>query len=380
MKNPVPHQIKKPPLLLSLVITEECNLDCSYCFVINKSQRKMSESIALSKVEKYLNSESDEYEHVQIDFTGGEPLLNFCLIEKVVNYVCSKQWNKSFSFSIGTNGTLITPGIRKWSHEHPCVVFALSFDGIKEVFDKNRSNSYDLVLSNIDFFRKWSDNKVKMTISTESIDQVANSIKHIHELGFEVAANVVFEDVWGAKKDEYLKVFDEQLSECITFYAENPELKPPYLVDMPIEALLFPRKKSERFCGSGKNMIAVDVDGIEYPCHRFLPMSSKNPQATPDLTFKEVNPKKCDDCILLTLCPSCIAYNYECNSDVDHRTTWHCEFIHLQALASAKLQYLKLKKEIQDNPPEGCDIYKGAEIKRKIEAIRILMGKTDLNV
>jgi uncharacterized protein len=329
--------------------------------------------IALDVVGRYLDSNSLEFDHVQIDFTGGEPLLNFPLICEVVDYVHAKKWRKGFSFAIGTNGTLITPKIRKWSDEHPCVTFALSFDGIQEAHDKNRSGSYDEVIKNIDFFKKWPDAAVKMTIGPDAIDKVAGSVKHVHAIGLKVAANVVYEDVWRDRKTEYLKIFDQQLSELIKFYVDNPKLDPPFLVNVPLEALLFPKKKHERFCGSGKNMITVDVEGIEYPCHRFLPMSSANPTPNPDLSFKKVRPSKCNNCILLTVCPYCIAYNYECHSDVNQRTTYHCEFIYLQALASAKLQYLKLKKDVIDNPPNRCDKFKGAKIKRTIEAIQLLM-------
>lgn len=364
--------IEKPPLLLSLIVTEKCNLDCVYCFVVDKSDREMSEEIAFETVERYLNSTSPEFDYVQIDFTGGEPLLCFPLISRVVEHVISGKWLKRFSFSIGTNGTLITPKIRKWADNYPCVTFALSFDGLQEAHDRNRSNSYKTVMSNIDFFKKWPDAKVKMTIGPDNVDKIAASVKHIHELGLDVAANVVFEDMWGDRKNEYLKIFDEQLLELIEFYGQNLDLNPPYLLNVPLEAVLFPRKKSHRFCGSGRNMVAVDVEGNEYPCHRFLPMSSSNPKRDPDLKFKKVKPEKCDACVLLSVCPSCLGYNYECHSNVDHRTTYHCEFIMLQAMATAKLEYLRLMTEVRKNPPGICDRETGSRIRRKIESIRLL--------
>lgn len=364
---------EKPPLLLSLVVTERCNLDCVYCFVKRKSNRDMPLKIARRTIERHLNSTSSKFDHVQIDFTGGEPLLCFPLIRHLVSYTISKRWRKKFSFSIGTNGTLITPEIRWWANEHRCVTFGLSFDGIEEAHDKNRSASYKAVIANIDFFQKQPEATVKMTIGPDSINKIAASVKHVHELGMKVAANVVFEDAWGDDKTKYLKIFDQQLNDLVEFYIRNPSLDPPYLVNVPLEGLLFPRKKHERFCGSGVSMITVDVEGVEYPCHRFLPMSSSNPNPSPELKFNKINPEKCNNCILLTVCPSCIAYNYECYSDVDHRTTHHCEFIQLQALASAKLQYLKLKQDIHNNPPEHCDKITGARIKRTVESIRLLM-------
>jgi sulfatase maturation enzyme AslB (radical SAM superfamily) len=362
----------KAPRLLTLLVTEQCNLNCVYCFEKKKSTRKMPRSVALAAVERHLDSTSDEFDEVQIDFTGGEPLMNFPLIQEVVEHVHARQWRKRHTFSIGTNGTLITEKVRRWADAHPCVTFAFSFDGVPEAHDQNRSKSYKKVVRNLEFFKRWPKGKVKMTLVPESLGFLAASVKHVHALGLEVAANVVFEDVWGGRKLEYLRIFDRQLAELADFYFDNPQLEPPYLVNVPLEGLLFPRKKGDRFCGSGKNMITVDLDGTEYPCHRFLPMASSRPEPKPDLGYHRTRPSRCERCPLVAVCPTCIAYNYECHGCVDHRTTHHCEFIYLQALATAKLQYRKLQHDVAANPPDRCDVPKGAGIKRVIEAIRLL--------
>ncbi len=364
----------KPPLILTLIVTEQCNLDCVYCFEKNKSKRKMPISVALATLERHLDSLSEGFDEVQIDFSGGEPLMNFPLIQQVVEHVHSRSWRKRHSFSVGTNGTLITERVRQWADAHPCVMFAFSFDGVPEVHNRNRSESYDQIIRNIDFIKRWPQANVKMTIVPGSLASLASSVKHAHALGLGVAANVVFEDVWGEKKLEYLKLFDQQLAELVDFYFENPLLNPPYLVNVPLEGLLFPRKKDERFCGSGKNMVTVAPDGTEYPCHRFLPVASSRPEPKPDLSFRGIQPERCAGCVLLGVCPSCIAYNHECHNSVDHRTTHHCEFLYLQALATAKLQYRRLQHDIAANPPESCDMLKGAGIKRMIEAIRLLVS------
>ena len=362
----------RPPLILTLVVTEQCNLDCVYCFEKNKSQRRMPLAVAMAAIERYLDSSSANFDEVQIDFTGGEPLLNFALIRQVVDRVHGRSWRKRHSFSIGTNGTLVSDKLRQWSDAHPCVSFAFSFDGVPEAHDRNRSGSYAQLMRNLDFVKRWPDAKVKMTIVPESIAHVAASVKHAHALGLRVAANVVFEDVWGEQKREYLRIFDQQLAELVDFYFANPQFEPPYLVDVPLEGLLFPRGEGERFCGSGRNMLAVDVDGVEYPCHRFLPLASRCPEPRPDLAFHGVRPQRCAGCVLREVCPTCIAYNHECHGEVDQRTTHHCEFVYLQALATAKLQYRRLLHDVAANPPESCDRARGAGIKRVIEAIRLL--------
>jgi len=362
----------KPPRIITLVVTEQCNLDCVYCFEKNKTNRDMPLSVAVASVENYLDSTSDEFDEVQIDFSGGEPLMNFALIKQVVDFVHSRSWRKKHSFSIGTNGTLVTEEVRKWADEHSCVMFSFSFDGLPEVHNRNRNGSYDLLIQNLDFIKRWPLANVKMTIVPESLGSLADSVKHVHALDLRVAANVVFEDVWGENKLEYLRIFDQQLAELVDFYYDNPQFTPPYLVNVPLEGLLFPRKNEERFCGSGKNMVTIDPDGTEYPCHRFLPLSSSRPEPAPDLSFQGIEPQSCAECCLIGVCPSCIAYNYEANGAIDCRTTHHCEFLYLQAMATAKLQYRRLQHDVATNPAESCDIMKGAGIKRMIEAIRML--------
>jgi sulfatase maturation enzyme AslB (radical SAM superfamily) len=121
-------------------------------------------NVAKTAIDKYLSRE-DGPEVVSIDFSGGEPLLEFDLIKKVFEY-CTTQgsWNKKFRMSLGTNGTVLTKEMREWFTSHPCFQISLSLDGTKEVHDYNRSNSYDKIIENIDFFRQY-DQTVKMTIS-----------------------------------------------------------------------------------------------------------------------------------------------------------------------------------------------------------------------
>src|SRR3990170_5276180 len=87
---------------LQLIITEDCNLRCRYCFEHTKSKRSMPTDVALAAVDKYLTAD-DSFSGVIIDFTGGEPLLHFELIRSVVEFVHSKQWPKQHHFNIGSH-------------------------------------------------------------------------------------------------------------------------------------------------------------------------------------------------------------------------------------------------------------------------------------
>lgn len=92
-------------------------------------------------------------------------------------------------------------------------------------------------------------------------------------------------------------------------------------------------------------MVMIDVDGSSYPCHRFAPWVTKKPapKDKPNRQ-KEWGPDKCKSCKILTSCPSCAGFNWEINGDTGIRTTYHCEAIKTEFLATAKLCALRLSK------------------------------------
>lgn len=367
-----------PPdvLYMTFLVTENCNLNCTYCFEKNKSKKELDPGIAKAAVKKYLQDTDvlDGYffNAVHIDFSGGEPLLNFELIKEIVSYVHAKRWPKKHSFGIGTNGTILTDEIRQWLLANPCVSVGVSIDGTRESHNLNRSNSYDQVINNLEFFKKNSpDSMVKMTIGPDSIKNMAQGVIHLHNLGVNVAANVIYENVWGDadQKAATLRVFEEELDKLVDYYTDRPELAPPYLVAIPLISLMQPREKKDRYCGSGRSMVTIDAHGTEYPCHRFSPLGSARPDMKPDLKYKGVNPDTCDECPLLTICPCCVGFNYEVYGSADRRTTFHCQFIKLQVLAAAKLLHRRVLDKIKNHPADSCDGEWGAQIKREIEAI-----------
>lgn len=331
---------------LTLLVTEDCNLKCRYCFEKNKRPVTMSFEVAKAAIEKYLTREEGPLA-VSIDFCGGEPLLEFNLIKNLFEYFTTKgPWKKRFRFSLGTNGTIMTEEMKKWFNEHPCFQLSISLDGTKEVHDYNRSGSYDVLIKNLNFFRKY-DQTVKMTISAFTIPQLANCIIHIHELGMKPEANVVFEDIWGTpeERNKLLDIYAKELDRLIDYYLENPELYVPKLLAHRIEALTSGNDYGleEKYCGAGKYMCAVMPDGREYPCHRFTPLGSKTPIQQIDAAHKIIGPNKCIECGIRRLCHSCLGANFEINGSVDIRTTSHCEFLKIEVLASAKLAAKRLE-------------------------------------
>jgi uncharacterized protein len=339
----------------------------------------MDFEVAKDAINRYIYTD-DEYKKVLIDFFGGEPLLAFPLIKKVVEWTKSQKWPKYYHFSIGTNSTLLTDEIKNWLYKNRKYLSAsFSIDGNKKAHDINRDNSYDLVYPHISFFMKtWPDQAAKMTICAETIPYVADSVIELEEMGLFFNANIAFEDFWGSpeQKEKLLDIYNEQLMRLVDYYSRHLQLFPvSNILDSLPEYLSIPEfgqkreKDCTRFCGAGHEMVLVDVDGEVYPCHRFLPwVTGKSAPKSLVNIQTHWKPDKCQKCKIVTSCPTCAGFNWEINGDTGIRTTYHCEAHKLEVLASAKWTALRLQNQkISDLKDFNPDEKK--KLKRKIEAI-----------
>ena len=123
---------------LTLMLAQECNMRCSYCYGEggeNNNKGIMTENVAFQAIDYLVKNSTDELLHIA--FLGGEPLLNFPLFKKVIEYCkqISADTGKKFSYTITTNGTLITDSIEKYLIENK-VVCQISLDGTKEKNDR----------------------------------------------------------------------------------------------------------------------------------------------------------------------------------------------------------------------------------------------------
>ncbi|MCP4220870.1 MAG: hypothetical protein GY765_39950 [bacterium] len=168
-----------------------------------------------------------------------------------------------------------------------------------------------------------------MTVVGDTIPYLADSVIQLEEMGLNFSANIVFEDFRGDEenKKHLLQVYEDQLARLVEYYLQRPELSPfsPMLTSVP-EYLGLPethRKAVDendcvRFCGAGHEMVTVDTDGQEYPCHRFLPWVCNRPAPNlPINTQKSWRPESCEACKLLPSCPTCAGYNWEENQDAN---------------------------------------------------------------
>ncbi len=317
----------------------------------------MSVELAKEIINRELGQNS-EIKKYQIELAGGEPFLYFDDLKEIVAYGVYNApiWKKELYFFISTNLTLLNNEIKDWLEQNRCfVILGTSLDGTKEAHDICRNGSYDAVIKNIPFYKRlYPFQKVKMTIGPETVSSIYNGITDIETMGLSVDANVVFEPVWGdTKKKKYLlEQFADQLDLLVEHYANKPGLSVPNLLTLPINLLTGPPDPEYRWCGSGRTMRAYDTDGHILPCHRFAGFCTNRIYEGERSIYKRVM-VKCDSCDLIYACPTCSGYNWQENFHPSSRTSYHCEFIKLQLIATAKLKYLLSKQlisQLASNP------------------------------
>lgn len=355
---------------VSLVVTQSCNLNCTYCYEDYKSKKAMTFERAFSIVEGYLSSSSKEYDECIIDIFGGEPFVNFPLIKKLCEAVWARKWEKPYLFHATTNGTLVHGEIKDWllSNKHRFSA-SVSLDGTPEMHNLNRSNSFSKI--DLPFFQStWSNPSTKMTISKETLPFLAQGVIFLHSIGFTINNNLAYGIDWSDADN--VDVLNRELEKLITYYLAHPEKRPCSLLDMKIEYQTYEEKK---WCGTGTNMVVYDVDGVDYPCQMFLPMSIGHEKAESsrhiDFSVTEnLVDIKCKGCPLHPICPTCYGSNYAESGDVRTRNNQLCQLTKVRALASSYLKAKKILAKSNLKNLEGRDylIVKAAlEIQNKIK-------------
>ncbi|MDO5330745.1 MAG: radical SAM protein [Bacillota bacterium] len=343
---------------ITLVLTHQCNLRCTYCYELHKGNERMSFEMAMSIIDKEMRMD-DGTDMVEIDLFGGEPLLEFETIKRLVEETKKKDYEKAFIFFITTNGVLLTEPRKKWLRENADLLqIGLSLDGTREMHNVNRGDCFDKI--DLAFFRDtYPEQSVKMTISRETLPQLAEGIIFAHEFGFKVSANLAYGIDWDDEK--YRKMYSEQLTLLIDYYLAHPEVEPCALFEINrIKSMSYQMEDNLRYCGAGIHMKAYDYDGTFYPCQHFLPLSIGKEQAQESLKidfgggysfdFSKQNPM-CRECVIKNVCPTCYGENFSSTGDIYKRDVKLCEMhkIQFEALAYFAMK-LFLSGRLNDLP------------------------------
>lgn len=337
---------------LVLMITYECNLQCTYCYEHHLPDRKMTIELALQTIRKTFDdiSKDDWYERLEIIFMGGEPLKEWQTIKQIVEHIeACNDLPLPYHFFTATNGTLLTQEKRNWIEQRKDhFILGISVDGNDYMQAKNRgkaSKGIDLEY----FLSTWPNQPPKTTISPYTISNLAQGIIYLHKTGFrKINANLAFGQEW---EHSTLKVYAEQLDILADFYLVHPEIERCSLLNLNLLIALNLKEKKRKFCGCGEMMACIDTDGTEYACQMFAPITlgEKRAKETLNINFKNhadfVN-DKCSQCILNILCPRCYGMSYKQTGDIRWREPFLCSAFKIQFIANCKLAENMLLKNI----------------------------------
>ena len=271
---------------LCLHVAHACNLACSYCFA---GQGKYQGQAALMSAEvgrkalDFLIAHSGSRRNLEVDFFGGEPLLNWNLVKELVAYghELENKYNKLFRFTITTNGVLLDDEVIEFCcREMQNVV--LSLDGRREVHDRFRvdnkgQGSYEAVVQNFQRFTRARGEKgyyIRGTFTRHNLDFLED-ILHMADLGFtQLSMEPVVTDPESpsAIRDEDLPVLLRQYERLAVEMLNRKRQGKGfdfyhYNIDLAHGPCVYKRLSG---CGSGTEYLAVTPAGDLYPCHQFV--------------------------------------------------------------------------------------------------------------
>lgn len=272
---------------LCLHITHDCNLACKYCFAEEGEYHTGKRELMSFEVGKqaldFLVANSGSRRNLEVDFFGGEPLMNWQVVKDLVNYGRSieKEHNKNFRFTLTTNGVLLNDEIQEFANKEMANV-VLSCDGRPEIHDKMRpfrggQASYDKIMPK---FKKLADSRgqdkyyIRGTFTRNNLD-FSKDVIHLANEGFK---QISVEPVVAKETDDYA-IREEDLPKLFAEYdalaAEMMRRQNTdedfnffhFMIDLEGGPCVYKRLSG---CGSGTEYMAVTPTGELYPCHQFV--------------------------------------------------------------------------------------------------------------
>lgn len=355
-----------------LMITHKCNLNCSYCYENFKSDLQMNFEVAINSIKKEIAKvkRSKKINGLEIDLMGGEPMMNFLLIKKLVEWAEQGNISVPYIFSMTTNGTLFGKEEKEWFKKHKkSIVCCCSYDGNNIMQETNRGKDSKEI--DLDFFVKtWPFQSLHMTISKETLPNLSNGVLNAQKKGYSIEVSLA-EGIKWTKEDS--EIYKRELEKLANFYLENTQYAPINLLLRYLN-IVNPNKDKKpikKFCGTGTYMTTYDPDGKAYGCHMFSPIVlGKNAKQIKDINFKcnsIANDSTCKECVLKHFCPTCAGFNYKYRKNSGTRDKNKCA-LHLQeAIISAKFQIKFIAKQ-----KNKLTIEDAQHINQAIKAINIL--------
>lgn len=339
-----PEKLSSPIKAVCLNVAHDCNMACKYCFASKGDFGCGRELMPLETAKKavdFIIKNSGNIKNLEMDFFGGEPLLNWDVVVETVKYArgLEKIHNKNFRFTITTNGLLLDDEKIKFINKEMYDV-VLSLDGRKEINDKFRvtkaeTGTYDAVLPK---FKKLVDLRgdksyyVRGTYTKENLN-FSDDVMHIYNLGFnEISMEPVMCDskfeatLTEEDLDLILKEHEKLCKKLIEMKKKGLKINFfNFNVDVEKGPCVIKRLKG---CGCGNDYIAVVPNGDIYSCHQLVGEKGFKMGNVNEGTFDEnvknkflktsiYHKEKCRNCWVKFYCSGgCAAKNYTHNGDI----------------------------------------------------------------
>lgn len=346
---------------MCLNVAHDCNLRCAYCFAetgeFHGGRMLMPFETAKAALDMLIKRSGGRY-HLEVDLFGGEPLMNWDTVKRIVEYgrELEKKHNKHINFTITTNGVALDDEKIEYINKEMFNV-VLSIDGRREVHDAlrvtpNKQGSYDIIVPKAQKLVKErgdGEHYIRGTFTADNLD-FTEDVKALHDLGFEQISvepvvlkpdepHAINEDNVGKALEEYDRLADYVIESC-------KEGRPfnffHFYVDMNSSPCLAKRALG---CGAGVEYVAVAPNGDIYPCHQFVgdsrfllgnvlvkdeegnvPLESgiRNEFASCNIFTKE----KCSNCWAKYYCSGgCAANAYKLNGSITEPPEISCKLL-----------------------------------------------------
>ena len=346
------YSVASPVKAMCLNIAHDCQLRCKYCFAstgdFGQGRKLMTYETGKNAIDFLLENSGDR-KNLELDFFGGEPLMNFKVVKQIVEYARSREaeYNKKFRFTITTNGLLLDDDKIEFINKEMSNV-VLSIDGRKEINDyfrvlPNGQGCYDMILPKYKKLVEGRGDKeyyVRGTFTNKNLD-FSNDVFALYEAGFD---QISIEPVVG-EGDEYALTEKELHAEFKEYenlanrILENEKKGGKFnffhfMIDLDQGPCAIKRLRG---CGCGNDYVAITPDGDIYPCHQFVGMEEYKMGNIDEGTFNQemkadfanchvYSKPECRKCWAKFYCSGgCNANNYQYMGDVRSAHKISCE-------------------------------------------------------
>lgn len=338
---------------LCLHIAHDCNLACKYCFAeegeYHGRRAIMSYEVGKKAID-FLIANSGNRRNLEVDFFGGEPLMNWQVVKDLVTYGREQEelHNKKFRFTLTTNGVLLNDDILEFANKEMSNI-VLSIDGRKEVNDYMRpfrkgQGSYELIVPK---FQKVAESRnqtnyyARGTFTHHNLD-FSKDVLHLADLGFkQISVEPVVaeeQEEYAIKKEDLAQIYEEYDKLAKEMIAREKVGKGfnffHFMIDLEGGPCVAKRLSG---CGSGTEYLAVTPWGDLYPCHQFVGIDEflmgnvdegvKKTDIQDEFKLCNVYAKdKCKDCFAKFYCSGgCAANSYKFHGSITNAYDIGCE-------------------------------------------------------